>query len=184
MKNIFICFIFIFLVACNKKVEYENLALNAKATHDFQGIYPYAFSNSETRGEKAYWALNAINGNTYNTKHGDKFPSWGPQKDIDSAFWQVDFGDTIIANELVIYIRADFPHDGYWNKAKIVFSDNSNMDIELKKTAEPQKFILNNKKTAYIRIEDLIQAMPDTWCALTEVEVWGISCKKADRKSK
>ncbi len=162
------------VLACNQKQNVNrNIALNPTDSKAFSGKYPHAFSNSETRGEKEFLAINAINGQKDNKGHGKEYPSWGPEKLHTNVFWQVDFGGTMTANELVIYLRADFPHDGWWKKATVFFSDNTKKEIQLIKTAEPQRFNLDKKKTSFIRIADLEPAIPDTWCAITEIEVWG-----------
>jgi F5/8 type C domain len=181
-----IALLFVAIVLClsaysQKHNGYINLALNPNDTRDFNGIYPHASSNSETREEKAFLAINAINGITDNNGHGNEFPSWGPHKEHKGTYWQVDFGKSVLTNELVIYLRADFPHDGWWEKANIEFSDSTSIEIRLKKTAEPQSFDLGNKKTELIRITDLKQAVPNTWCAITEIEVWGNEITKTQK---
>jgi hypothetical protein len=165
--------------------EYKNLALNLADIHDTlwnkDKKYPHASSNSEYPGngsDPAFVALNAIDGNTNNKGHGLQFPSWGPEKRKD-LWWKVDFGKNVSVNKIVIYIRADFTpytnsnHDGYWQTAKINFSDNTSMNISLKRTAEPQKFEFESKTTTFIRISDLIELEPLNWCGFTEVEIWG-----------
>jgi hypothetical protein len=74
---------------------------------------------------------------------------------------------------VVIYIRADFPHDNYWRSGTIEFSDGSSQTITLQKTAAAQVFQFTPHKTRWIRITNLVGQNPPGWCGFTEVEVWG-----------
>ena len=162
-----------------------NLSLNPTDVHDRvwtpENGFPHASSNSEYPGDgsdPAFLALNAIDGSTQNQGHGVKFPSWGPEKRND-LFWEVDFGQTIFVDKIIIFIRADFlpytvnDHDGYWEQATILFSDHSSETIQLKRTAEAQVFHFSSRKTSSVVITDLIMDESGKWCGFTEVEVWG-----------
>jgi hypothetical protein len=154
----------------------RNLALNLNDTREAGHGVPHASSNSETRGEQAFWAINAIDGRKDNRGHGADHPSWGPEKRTD-AWWKVEFGQTVEVDKVVIWIRADFPHDGAWRAATLVFSDGSRETIALRKTAEPQTFGFARRRTRALMITDLVQDEPLQWCGLTEVEVWGRAAK-------
>ena len=78
----------------------RNLALNPHDVHEAGHGYPHASSNSETRGEACFWAINAIDGRTDNRGHGPKFPSWGPEKRTD-LWWRVDFGKVVEVEKVV-----------------------------------------------------------------------------------
>ncbi|MCP4313426.1 MAG: hypothetical protein GY790_19385, partial [Bacteroidetes bacterium] len=153
---------------------YRNLALNPSDTQWFNLLFPHATSNSECRGEDAFLAKNAINGLKENKGHGGEHPSWGPEKTSD-IWWKVDFGKEVLTDKLVLYIRADFPHDKYWNEARIEFSDGSSQKIEIGKTEKAQvfKFTGGKKKTSWVKLSGFKQTEPIGWCGLTEVEVWG-----------
>ena len=50
---------------------------------------------------------------------------------------KIDFGHEVSIEELVLYVRADFDHDGYWGSCTVEFSDGSTYDIStIKKTAQ------------------------------------------------
>jgi hypothetical protein len=85
----------------------------------------------------------------------------------------VDFGQTKAVEKMVLFVRADFPHDGCWCSATLVFSDGSRIRIDLRKTAEPQICEFAPRKTTFVMLTDFVQDEPLQWCALTEVEVWG-----------
>ncbi len=76
-------------------------------------------------------------------------------------------------DKIVLYIRADFPHDRHWSSATIEFSDGSSEEITLKKTADPQTFTFAKRVATWVKFTDLVQAEPLGWCGFTEVEVWG-----------
>jgi hypothetical protein len=150
----------------------RNLALNPHDVHEAGHGYPHASSNSETRGEACFWAINAIDGRTDNRGHGPKFPSWGPEKRTD-LWWRVDFGKVVEVEKVVVFVRADLPHDGCWRAGTLVFSDGSLVPIDIRKTAERQVYDFVPRNTTFVMLTDLVQDEPLQWCALTEVEVWG-----------
>jgi len=156
---------------------YRNLAFNP---YDWQEedatFFPHARSNSECRGEYRFCARNAINGLTKNNKHSNwEDRSWGPDK-INDPWFEIDFGRLVETDKLVLYIRADFPHDGCWESAALAFDDGCEEKIKIKKTAKPQEYKFQPKKTQKLRIKNLSQSRPLEWCAFTEVEIWGKEC--------
>jgi hypothetical protein len=76
-------------------------------------------------------------------------------------------------DKVVIMLRADLPEDSYWRRATLIFSDGDRRAIDLEKTAAPQSFTFEARRTSSLRLADLVQDKPPGWCALTEVEVWG-----------
>ena len=157
---------------------YRNVALNPYdvRTPNFSVesiAYPHATSNSECRGEADFAARNAIDGHTENTRHGPwPVQSWGPDQRTD-LWWQVDFGRPVEVDKVVLYIRADFPHDAYWHDAMIEFSDGSKVKISLERKAAAQEFTFPKRVTNYVKFTDLEQTKPLGWAGFTEVEVWG-----------
>jgi hypothetical protein len=161
---------------------YRNQALNPGATDIKPGekvvSYPAASSNSVCRNAKAFAASNAIDGKMANKGHGDPFPSWGPDKNVDSLWWQVDFGKPIRTDQVAITIRADFPHDTYWKECTIKCSNGFSRKITLQKTADRQVFsfpVQNN--VMWLKLTDFVPEQEDGWAALTEVEVFGIDAQ-------
>ncbi len=151
--------------------DYRNVALNPKAAAETEpSSYPHASSNSEYN-KKEFAARCAIDGKRDNKDvHG--CGSWGP--DIrDDLWWKLDFGRPVEIDALVIYIRAAFPHDNYWQQATLEFSDGSQAELKLEKTAEPQRFPISKRVVTWLRITHLKQSEPKKWCAFCEVEVYG-----------
>jgi len=159
-------------IAAGPPVDYRNVALNVDDVQGDAKSFPHASSNSECRGLPCFAAKCAIDGKTANTGHGKRFPSWGPDKRKD-LWWKVEFGRAVKIDKLVVYIRADFPHDRHWHSATIRFSDGSDQEIEIEKTAQPQTFKFKPRTVTWLLLTELVQKEPLGWCALSEVEVWG-----------
>lgn len=157
--------------------SYRNLALNpgsfdAKEDKTSEA-YPVASSNSVCRGEKAYAASNCLDGKLENRGHGEKFPSWGPEQNVNDLWWKVDFGKAVLTDQIVITIRADFPHDTFWKSCTVEFSNGFKQQIKLQKTADRQIFRFPPQKTEWVKLSEFEIAEPG-WAALTEVEVMGV----------
>lgn len=152
--------------------KYRNVALNPADAPGEAKSYPHATSNSQYKDLPFFSACCAIDGETANRGHGKRFPSWGPDRRAD-LWWKVEFGRPVEVDKLVLFIRADFPHDKHWHRATVEFSDGSRHKIEIEKTAEPQTFAFEKRIVTWLRLTELVQTEPLGWCALSEVEVWG-----------
>ena len=118
----------------------RNLARNVLDSHDNQGLFPHASANVETRGESVFAARNAIDGCYANHSHGRwPFQSWGINRDPNAAL-RLDFGRSVRLDRLVFTLRADFPHDSWWTRCTVRFSDGSRLEPEFVKTGERQSF--------------------------------------------
>ncbi|BFH62995.1 carbohydrate-binding protein [Paenibacillus azoreducens] len=153
---------------------YRNLALNVYDQHENATCYPHAFANVETRGESVFAARNAINGNCVNFSHGKwPFESWGINQ-RDDAEMTVDFGRTVEIDKVALTIRADFPHDNYWERVTLAFSDGSKETLDLVKTHLKQTFKLAPRKVERVTIKELIKSDdPSPFPALSQIEVFG-----------
>ena len=141
----------------------------------FSGFYPFASANVETRGEMVFAAKNAIDGVLANNNHGRwPYTSWGINRDPNAAL-KLEFGRKVVADEIVLYLRADFPHDAWWERATIHFSDGTDMELKFCKTHAAQRFAFPPKVIEWIAIDSLIKADdPSPFPALTQLEVWGM----------
>lgn len=152
---------------------YRNLAVNPHDVRGAAAAYPHASASSECRGEAVFAARNAIDGCKKNLGHGGwPFQSWGPDKE-KNLWWQVEFGRPVEVDQVVLVLRADFPHDRHWHHATLLFSDGYRQTLALEKTAEPQRFRFGARKTTSLKLLDLSQDDPPGWCALSELEAWG-----------
>ena len=132
----------------------------------------------ETRGESVFAAMNAIDGVTAAASHGEwPYQSWGINRRADAEL-TLDFGRLIVADRIVFYLRADFPHDNWWQKVTIEFSDGSEQEFALKRTGEAQEFGFEAKPILWLKLKNMIKSgEPSPFPALTQIEVYG---KEAD----
>lgn len=155
-------------------VSYRNLAENKYDLHGEQGCYPHAVANVETRGEAVFAARNAIDGNTCNRSHGGwPYESWGINCQDDAQI-ELYFGRLVEIDKMLLYTRADFPHDNWWEKVTFEFSDGSVMDVDLEKSYEPHVISFEPKKVEWVRLLNLIKADdPSPFPALSQWVVYG-----------
>lgn len=154
--------------------SYRNLALNVMDQHEFNGYYPHASANVETRGESVFAAQNAIDGIKCNTSHGEwPYGSWGINQRKDATI-KIDLGRVVEVDKLILYTRADFPHDSWWTQVTVTFSDGNSIKYPLEKTKEAQVLIVPKRKISWVMLSELIKAEDESpFPALTQIEIYG-----------
>lgn len=159
-----------------ESASYHNLAYNPYDCHESLHMYPHAEANVETRGESVFAARNAIDGITANSSHGDwPYTSWGINRQ-DNALIKIDFGNKITADRILLYTRADFPHDNWWTQLLLTFSDSDSMTIHLKKSSAPHEITFPQKQFSWIQMSNMKKSDdPSPFPALTQLEVFGYS---------
>lgn len=153
----------------------RNLALNPLDQHGETGMWPHAFASVETRGEALFAARNAIDGIYANHRHYPyPYQSWGINKDPNAEL-TVDFGMEVALDEIVLTLRADYPHDSYWTQATVEFGDGSREVLKLKKEDAPQHFPIPVRRTSKLTLKELTKAEDESpYPALTQIEAWGV----------
>lgn len=154
--------------------NYKNLALNVVDQHGEPGLFPHALANVETRGESVFAARNAIDGVRYTRSHGSwPFESWGINQQEDATI-KVDFGRMVEVDRIIMYTRADFPHDNWWVKVTLAFSDGSEIIWDLEKSDTGHVLEFEKKQIEWVQLHDLIKSDdPALFPALTQLEVYG-----------
>jgi hypothetical protein len=154
--------------------NYRNLALNPWDQHGLFNCFPHATANVETRGEAVFAAGNAIDGVTANSSHGEwPYASWGINQQEDAKIC-IDFGREVAIDRLVMYTRADFPHDNWWTQVTFSFSDGSSLEWELEKQSAPHEITFPEKRVTDLTMEHMRKADdPSPFPALTQLEVYG-----------
>ena len=157
----------------------RNLAFNPYDQHENNTFFPHSSANIETRGECAFASRNAIDGYYWNDSHGSfPYQSWGINRDPKAEF-KIDFGREVIVDEVVLTLRADFPHDNYWENVTLEFSDGSSLKADLVMTDKRQSIKFEPKKVTSITLKNLIKAKGvSEFPALTQFEAWGTECQK------
>lgn len=160
---------------------YRNVALNPcdvmRKDEGSVDFYPHASSNSVSRSLFDFEARNAIDGRSLNGHHGVwPYQSWGPQLRTD-IWWKLDFGRPVRVDKVRLMVRADFPHDSYWKKADLEFSDGSRVPLQISSSPAFQEFSFPARRVEWMRIANVVPADPTKWCALMEVEAWGKEAK-------
>jgi hypothetical protein len=153
---------------------YKNVAKNEYDHHGNTTCYPHASANVETRGEAVFAARNAINGNFANDSHGEwPYESWGINQRADAAI-TISFGRKVAIDKVALTLRADFPHDNYWEQVTLTFSDGSSHKAALVKTHKPQPIIIEPRTVEWVTLSELIKSDdPSPFPALSQIEVFG-----------
>lgn len=158
---------------------YRNLAFNPCDQHGKRYVFPHACANVETRGESVFAAMNAIDGCTVSQSHGAwPYQSWGVNQNPEAVL-KLEFGRTVETDRLTIYTRADYPHDNWWEKVTIRFSDGTELALDLVKTGDAQMFEFDSRKIEWMELCNLKKADdPSPFPALTQIEVYGCEVKE------
>lgn len=159
---------------CYLQPGYRNLALNVWDQYGLTNSFPHATANVETRGEAVFAAQNAIDGVTANESYGEwPYASWGINMQDDAQI-TIDFGREVTIDRLVMYTRADFPHDNWWTQVSFSFSDGSSLDWDLEKQTLPHEITFVPKRITSLTMHDMKKADdPSPFPALTQLEVYG-----------
>lgn len=156
---------------------YRNLAFNVCDQHNIENLYPHAVANVETRGESVFAAQNAIDGVTANTYHGEwPYESWGINRQDDAKI-RIDFGREVRVDRIILYTRADFPHDNWWKQVIFTCSDGTSMDMQMEKSERPHELLFDEKVITWIEMHDMKKSEdPSPFPALSQIEVYGQDC--------
>ena len=152
----------------------RNLALNPYDTLQNNGMYPHVEANAQTRGRAMFAARNVIDGIYASHKHGFyPYHSWGINRN-PLAELKLEFGRPVVIDEVRLTLRADFPHDSYWEQATVAFSDGSSEILRLQKTGKVQSFSVAARTIEGLVVKDLKKAEdPSPFPALKQLEAWG-----------
>lgn len=153
---------------------YRNVALNVYDQHQMKDCYPHAEANVETRGETVFSAQNAIDGVVVNNCHGEwPYQSWGIDRKDDARI-KIEFGRIVEIDRIVLYTRADFPHDNWWKSVSFSFSDESSLEMKMEKSALPHEIEFPAKQISWLKMNQMVKSEePSPFPALTQIEVYG-----------
>ena len=154
--------------------SYRNLSLNPYDCHEDESLFPHSKANIETRGESVFASRNAIDGIVASNWHGLwPWSSWGINRDPNAKL-TLDFGRPVTIDRIIMYTRADFPHDAWWTEGTFSFSDGSELVMPLEKKDGPQEITFPEKTITSLELDRLIKADdPSPFPALIQIEVYG-----------
>lgn len=158
--------------------EYRNLARNPADQRGDVTAYPHAAANVETRNESVFAARNTIDGVHIAAGHGEwPYGSWGIGARIDAEM-TLEFGRTVEIDRLVLYLRADFPHDAWWISASAALDDGFGITFPLEGKDGPQVIDLGGThRVKTLKLHHLVKCdMPSAFPALRQIEVYGRDC--------
>lgn len=154
--------------------RYQNIAFNPHDQKPESGAFPHAEANVVTREESTFEARNAIDGVVANTYHGNyPYESWGINRQKD-AMITILFGRMIEVDQVQLVLRGDYPHDSYWTKGILEFSDGSREELKLEKALGHQRFMFEPRRVEWARLKELQKADDESpFPALTQIEIYG-----------
>lgn len=154
--------------------EYRNLAQNPADQRGDTEAYPHAAANVETRNESVFAARNVIDGEHIAAGHGEwPYGSWGIGARTDAEL-TLDFGREVEVDKLVLYLRADFPHDAYWIEGAVALEDGHEQVFPLKGIDGAQTIHLGSHRTRRLKLHRLVKCdNPSAFPSLRQIEVYG-----------
>ena len=156
--------------------SYRNLARNPADQRGEVTCYPHATANVETRDESWFCARNAIDGEHIADGHGPwPYGSWGIGARTDAEL-TLDFGRKVEVDKMVLYLRADFPHDAYWIQGSVLLDDGAEITFPLEGVNGQQEIDLGGKhQIRSLKLYKLIKCdNPSAFPALRQIEVYGV----------
>ncbi len=151
-----------------------NLACNPADQRGETLAYPHAAANVETRGESVFCARNVIDGLTIAAGHGIwPYESWGIGARQD-AYLTVDFGREVELDRVVLYLRADFPHDAWWVSSVIETDGGARFAFPLRGVDGPQEIVLGGVRARTLTLKELVKCdMPSAFPSLRQLMAYG-----------
>ena len=143
--------------------------------------YPHCTANAETRNEAVFAARNTIDGLCDNTSHGYwPYESWGDDEYPDAEI-MVEFGRPVRLEWVDIWLRADFPHDNWWQRGELKFSDGSALRLQFEKTGTCQRFPFSPRTVTWAKLKHLQKDPedPSPWPSLRQWVFWGTDVKSS-----
>ena len=104
----------------------------------------------------------------------------GINQQLDAAL-KIEFGREVLLDKVILTLRADFPHDNYWQQVTLKFSDGTHEVFKTVKTEQRQSFTFAKRAAEWVILTELIQAdEPSPFPALTQIELFVKTNKNKD----
>lgn len=162
--------------------QYGNLAFNPYFQPRQEGVYPQISSNILPSNIR-FASYNVIDGIFDSSAHGSyPFTSWSNAQDPNAQL-KIDFGRTVEIDGLILMLRADFPHDAWWERLSVHFSDGSKEILHLERTGQPQAFSFEKRQSDYVLLTNFVKGEDRSpFTALTQIEVLGQTVIASDKE--
>ncbi|MBE2898180.1 carbohydrate-binding protein [Pasteurellaceae bacterium 20609_3] len=153
--------------------QYGNLAYNPYQQAEQQGVYPCALSNIKP-GNIRFAPRNVIDGAFDTNAHGSyPYTSWSNAQDPQAEL-TIDFGRPVEVDGVVLYLRADFPHDSWWQSITVTFDGEHAEVLEAERTGKAQHYHFSARQCQRITLTNLIKGKEHApFTALSQLEVLG-----------
>ena len=154
--------------------SYRNMAANPADQRGETSAYPHATANVETRGESVFAARNVIDGLHIANGHGAwPYGSWGIGERTDAEL-TLDFGREVELDRVVLYLRADFPHDAWWISGVIETDGGARFAFPLEGMDGPQTIELGGVRARTLTLKELVKCdMPSAFPSLRQLMAYG-----------
>lgn len=151
----------------------RNLAVNPYFQEAQSGVFPAISANIPANNIR-FAARCAIDGCFDTSEHGSyPFTSWSNAQKTDASL-TIDFGRKVKVNAVILYLRADFPHDSWWKNVALRFDEEDEMIIHLKRSGHPQRTDFIEKICSRMTLTQLQKAdEPALFTALSQIEIIG-----------
>lgn len=84
------------------------------------------------------------------------------------------FGRMVEIDKIILYLRADFPHDNWWKSVNFTFSDRSELKMQMEKSMQPHEIDFPAKQVCWLEMGQMVKSEePSPFPALTQIEVYG-----------
>lgn len=98
---------------------------------------------------------------------------WGINMQEDAKI-KINFGRTVEIDKIILYTRADFPHDNWWKCVNFDFSDGSALKMNMEKSVLPHEINFPAKTVCWLEMNQMVKSEePSPFPALTQIEVYG-----------
>lgn len=93
----------------------------------------------------------------------------------EDAALKIEFGRKIVTDRIILYTRADFPHDNWWKQVTITFSNGEYLEVNLQKSSQPHEILFEEKQITWVELSKLIKSEePSPFPALSQIELYGM----------
>lgn len=80
----------------------------------------------------------------------------------------------MVTDRIVVHLRADFPHDNWWNQGKLTFSDGSELILHWEQGGHGQEACFEKKEIDWLELSELKKAEGTSpFPALSQLIVYG-----------